>query len=219
MYYQPGITNHGLPRDPFKSCVIPRPIGWISTISREGVHNLAPFSQFQNLTFDPPYVMFASNQNTTGRRKDTVVNTEQTGEFVWNMATYELREAVNKSAEEVAPDIDEFDMAGVGKAASNTVKPARVAQSPVHFECKYHATVRLPGNGTMGTVDVVFGRVIGIHIKDDVIGPDGRIDVLKVRPIARLGYHDYTSIESIFSMAIPGNDKRRLEGMEGSARF
>ena len=219
MYYQPGITNHGLPRDPFKSCVIPRPIGWISTISREGVHNLAPFSQFQNLTFDPPYVMFASNQNTTGRRKDSVVNTEQTGEFVWNMATYELREAVNKSAEEVAPDIDEFDMAGVTKAASNTVKPARVAQSPVHFECKYHATVRLPGNGTMGTVDVVFGRVIGIHIKDDVIGPDGRIDVLKVRPIARLGYHDYTSIESIFSMVIPGNDKRRLEGMEGSARF
>ncbi|HTA51267.1 MAG TPA: flavin reductase family protein [Candidatus Acidoferrum sp.] len=219
MYYQPGITNHGLPRDPFKSCVIPRPIGWISTISREGVHNLAPFSQFQNLTFDPPYVMFASNQNTTGRRKDSVVNTEQTGEFVWNMATYELREAVNKSAEEVAPDIDEFDMAGVTKAASNTVKPARVAQSPVHFECKYHATVRLPGNGTMGTVDVVFGRVIGIHIKDDVIGPDGRIDVLKIRPIARLGYQDYTSIESIFSMVIPGNDKRRLEGMEGSARF
>jgi flavin reductase (DIM6/NTAB) family NADH-FMN oxidoreductase RutF len=219
VYYQPGITNHGLPRDPFKSCVIPRPIGWISTISREGVHNLAPFSQFQNLTFDPPYVMFASNQNTTGRRKDTVVNTEQTGEFVWNMATYDLREAVNKSAEEVAPDIDEFDMAGVTKAASNTVKPARVAQSPVHFECKYHATVRLPGNGTMGTVDVVFGRVIGIHIKDDVIGPDGRIDVLKIRPIARLGYQDYTSIESIFSMVIPGNDKRRLEGMEGSARF
>jgi flavin reductase (DIM6/NTAB) family NADH-FMN oxidoreductase RutF len=219
VYYQPGITNHGLPRDPFKSCVIPRPIGWISTISREGVHNLAPFSQFQNLTFDPPYVMFASNQNTTGRRKDTVINTEQTGEFVWNMATYELREAVNKSAEEVAPDVDEFDIAGVTKAASNTVKPARVAESPVHFECKYHTTVRLPGNGTMGTVDVVFGRVIGIHIKDEVIGPDGRMDVLKVRPIARLGYQDYTSIESIFSMVIPGNDKRRLEGMEGSARF
>ena len=219
MYYQPGITNHGLPRDPFKSCVIPRPIGWISTISREGVHNLAPFSQFQNLTFDPPYVMFASNQNTTGRRKDTVVNTEQTGEFVWNMATYELREAVNKSAEEVAPDIDEFDIAGVTKAASNIVKPSRVAESPVHFECKYHATIRLPGNGTMGTVDVVFGRVIGVHIKDEAIGPDGRIDVLKVRPIARLGYYDYTSVESMFSMVIPGNDKRRLEGMEGSARF
>lgn len=219
MFYQPGVTPHGLPRDPFKSCVIPRPIGWISTVSRNGVHNLAPFSQFQNLTFDPPYVMFASNQTTTGRRKDTVVNTEQTGEFVWNMATYDLREAVNKSAEELPPEVDEFEIAGVTKAPSNIVKPCRVAESPVHFECRYHQTIRLPGNGTMGTVDIVFGRVIAIHVKDEVIGTDGKIDVLKIRPIARLGYHDYTSIESIFSMVIPGNDKRRLEGMEGSARF
>jgi flavin reductase (DIM6/NTAB) family NADH-FMN oxidoreductase RutF len=219
VYYQPGVTHHGLPRDPFKSCVIPRPIGWISTLSREGVHNLAPFSQFQNLTFDPPYVMFASNQTTVGRRKDTVVNTEQTGEFVWNMATYDLREAVNKSAEEVPSHVDEFELAGVTKAPSQVVKAARVAESPVHFECAYHTTIRLPGNGTMGTVDVVFGRVIGIHIKDEVIGPDGRIDVLKVRPIARLGYHDYTSIESIFSMVIPGGDPKRLQGMDGSARF
>jgi flavin reductase (DIM6/NTAB) family NADH-FMN oxidoreductase RutF len=163
--------------------------------------------------------MFASNQTTKGRKKDTVVNTEQTGEFVWNMATYELREAVNKSAEEVAPDVDEFELAGVTKAPSQIVKPCRVAESPVHFECAYHQTIRLPGNGTMGTVDIVFGRVIGIHIKDEVIGPDGCIDVLKIRPIARLGYHDYTSVESIFQMVIPGNDKRRLEGMEGSARF
>lgn len=130
MYYEPGKTAHGLARDPFKSCVIPRPIGWISTISRDGLHNLAPFSQFQNLTFDPPYVMFASNQNTQGHRKDTVVNTEQTGEFVWNMATYELREAVNKSAEEVPPDVDEFVLAGVSKAPSRIVKPSRVAESP-----------------------------------------------------------------------------------------
>jgi flavin reductase (DIM6/NTAB) family NADH-FMN oxidoreductase RutF len=219
VYYQPGTTSHGLPRDPFKSCVIPRPIGWISTISQDGFHNLAPFSQFQNLTFDPPYVMFASNQTTKGRRKDTVVNTEQTGEFVWNMATYDLREAVNKSAEEVPSDVDEFELAGVTKAPSQIVKACRVAESPVHFECAYHQTIRLPGNGTMGTVDIVFGRVIGIHIKDDVIGPDGCIDVLKIRPIARLGYHDYTSVESMFQMVIPGNDKRRLEGMDGSARF
>jgi flavin reductase (DIM6/NTAB) family NADH-FMN oxidoreductase RutF len=219
MYYQPGKTSHGLPRDPFKSCVIPRPIGWISTISRAGVHNLAPFSQFQNLTFDPPYVMFASNQTTKGQRKDTVTNAEQTGEFVWNMATYELREAVNKSAEEVPPEVDEFELAGVTKAPSEIVKPSRVAESPVHFECVYHQTIRLPGNGTMGTVDVVFGRVIGIHIKDEVILPDGRIDVLKIRPIARLGYHDYTSVESVFEMIIPGSDKRGREGMEGAARF
>jgi len=219
MFYEPGKTQHGLPRDPFKSCVVPRPIGWISTISRGGVHNLAPFSQFQNLTFDPPYVMFASNQSTKGQRKDTVVNTEATGEFVWNMATYGLREAVNKSAEEVPPEVDEFDLAGVTKAPSNLVRPCRVAESPIHFECAYHQTIRLPGNGTMGTDDIVIGRVIGIHIKEDVIGLDGRIDILKVRPIARLGYHDYTSVESVFQMVIPGNDPRRLAGMEGSARF
>ncbi len=219
MYYEPGKTEHGLARDPFKSCVIPRPIGWISTVSVEGVHNLAPFSQFQNLTFDPPYVMFASNQTTRGQRKDTVRNTEQTGQFVWNMATYELREAVNKSAEEVAPEVDEFELAGVTKAPCRLVKPCRVAESPIHFECLYHQTIRLPGNGTMGTVDIVIGRVAAIHIKDDAILPDGRIDVLKIRPIARLGYHDYTSIETVFQMAVPGNDPRRLAGMDGSARF
>jgi len=219
MFYEPGKTAHGLPRDPFKSCVVPRPIGWILTISRAGTHNLAPFSQFQNLTFDPPYVMFAANQNTEGQRKDTVINTESTGQFVWNMATYELREAVNKSAEELPPEIDEFEIAGVTKAPSHLVKPCRVAESPIHFECLYHQTIRLPGNGTMGTVDIVIGRVIGIHIKEEAIGADGRIDVLKLRPIARLGYHDYTSVESTFQMVIPGNDPRRLAGMEGSARF
>jgi len=93
MFYEPGKTSHNLPHDPFKSCVVPRPIGWISTLSAAGVPNLAPYSQFQNLTFDPPYVMFAANQNTWGERKDSVTNAEQTGEFVWNMATYELREA------------------------------------------------------------------------------------------------------------------------------
>jgi flavin reductase (DIM6/NTAB) family NADH-FMN oxidoreductase RutF len=219
MYYEPGKTDHGLPRDPFKSCVVPRPIGWISTLSRDGRHNLAPFSQFQNLTFDPPYVMFAANQNTQGRRKDTVVNAETTGEFVWNMATYDLREAVNKSAEEVPPDVDEFELAGVTKAPSNLVKPSRVAESPIHFECRYHQTVHLPGNGTMGTADIVIGRVVGIHISEAALAPDGRIDILKIRPIARLGYHDYTSVESTFQMLIPGNDQRRLAGMDGSARF
>jgi flavin reductase (DIM6/NTAB) family NADH-FMN oxidoreductase RutF len=218
MYYQPGKTHHGLPYDPFKSCVIPRPIGWISTVSRDGVHNLAPYSQFQMLSFDPPYVMFSAGQNSRGRRKDTVVNAEQTGQFVWNMATYDLREAVNKSAEEVPPEVDEFDLSGVTKTSSHAVKPCRVAESPVHFECIYHQTMRLPGNSMISTSDVVFGRVIGIHISDDVIAPDGRVDVLKIRPIARLGYHDYTSVESIFEMIIPGNNQVVLAGMDGSAR-
>jgi len=217
MYYDPDKNDHGLPHSPFKSCVVPRPIGWISTVSPEGIHNLAPYSQFQNLTFDPPYVMFAANQNTLGKRKDSVVNTEQTGEFVYNMATYELRDAMNRSAPEVPPDIDEFELAGLTKAASIKVKPCRVAESPIQFECVYHQTIRLPGNGLMGTVDIVIGRVVMVHIKDDVIRPDGRLDIIKIRPLARLGYYDYTSVDSIFEMVIPGNNAALLTGLEGAA--
>jgi len=217
MYYDPDKNDHGLPHSPFKSCVVPRPIGWISTISLTGIHNLAPYSQFQNLTFDPPYVMFAANQNTLGKRKDSVMNAEQTGEFVYNMATYELRDAMNRSAPEVPPDIDEFELAGLTKAASIKVRPCRVAESPIQFECIYHQTIRLPGNGLMGTVDIVIGRVVMIHIKDDVIRPDGRLDIIKIRPLARLGYYDYTSVDSIFEMVIPGNNEALLTGLEGAA--
>jgi len=217
MHYDPDKNDHGLAHSPFKSCVVPRPIGWISTVSPEGIHNLAPYSQFQNLTFDPPYVMFAANQNTLGKRKDSVVNVEQTGEFVYNMATYELRDAMNRSAPEVPPDIDEFELAGLTKAASIRVKPFRVAESPIQFECRYHQTIRLPGNGLMGTVDIVIGRVVMIHIKDDVIRPDGRLDILKIRPLARLGYYDYTTVDSIFEMVIPGNNEALLTGLEGAA--
>jgi flavin reductase (DIM6/NTAB) family NADH-FMN oxidoreductase RutF len=215
MYYDPEINDHGLPHNPFKSCVVPRPIGWISTISIGGIHNLAPYSQFQNLTFDPPYVMFAANQNTRGERKDSVVNAEQTKEFVYNMATYDLREAVNRSAAEVDPEVDEFDLAGVTKAPSIRVKPCRVAESPIQFECRYYGTLRLPGNGLMGTVDVIIGRVVLIHIKDDFITPDGRIALLRIRPLARLGYYDYTTVESIFEMVIPGSNEALLAGLEG----
>ena len=218
MYYDPDKNDHGLAHAPFKSCVIPRPIGWISTISTDGVHNLAPYSQFQNLNFDPAYVMFSANQTSRGMRKDTVANIEATGEFVYNMATYELREAVNRSAQQVPPEVDEFDLAGVTKAPSVRVKPCRVAESPVQFECRYHQTVRLPGNGPMGSVDIVIGRVVLVHIKDEVIGPDGRLDILKIRPLARLGYYDYTSVESVFEMVIPGGNKDVLAGLEGKRR-
>jgi flavin reductase (DIM6/NTAB) family NADH-FMN oxidoreductase RutF len=215
MFYEPGKQSHGLPHDPYKSCVIPRPVGWMSTLSPDGVANLAPFSQFQNLTFDPPYLMFSANHNTKGKRKDTVNNVEATGEFVWNMATYALREAVNLSAQEVAPEVDEFELAGVSKAPSRLVKPPRVKESPVHFECAYHMTLRLPGNGIMGSANVIIGRVLGIHINDEFLTDDGLLDVLKIRPIAKLGYYDYTSIENTFQMIIPGTNEMLRKGMEG----
>ncbi|MEP7312988.1 MAG: flavin reductase family protein [Pseudomonadota bacterium] len=215
MYYEPGKIPHGLPFDPFKSCVVPRPIGWISTTSGDGVDNLAPFSQFQNVSYDPPMVMFSANQTPYGLRKDTVVNVERTGQFVWNMATYALRNAVNLSSQAVLPEVDEFMHAGLGKLPSRHVRPPRVAESPVHFECVYMQTVRLPGNGKLGTVDVVFGRVVAVHIADDALTAEGRIDILKLRPLARMGYHDYTSVENVFAMSPPGG-ATRLAGLEGS---
>jgi flavin reductase (DIM6/NTAB) family NADH-FMN oxidoreductase RutF len=215
MFYEMRKNDHGLPHDPFKSCVVPRPIGWISTLSREGVSNLAPYSQFQNLTFDPPYVMFAANQKTDGTRKDTVVNSEQTGEFVYNMVSYELREAMNATAQEIPADADEFEIAGLTKEPSRLVKPYRVAESPIQFECRYHQTLRLPGKGIMGTADVVIGEVLGVHIKDEFILADGKLDILKIRPIGRLGYYDYTCVDSIFEMAIPGLNEDVRAGMEG----
>ena len=217
MYYEPGHTPHGLPHDPFKSCVVPRPIGWISTIDREGRHNLAPFSQFQNVTFDPPIVMFSANQNSAGLRKDTVRNAEDGGEFVWNMATWSQREAVNVTAMELPPGDDEFERAGLTKLPSRRVRPPRVAGSPIQFECVYLNTLRFPGTPPMGAADVVFGRVVGIHIDDAALTAEGLVDVLGIRPIARMGYFDYTVVESLFRMVIPGDNRALLAGLEGSA--
>jgi flavin reductase (DIM6/NTAB) family NADH-FMN oxidoreductase RutF len=218
MYFEPGVTDHGLPHDPFKSCVIPRPIGWISTVDAQGRHNLAPYSQFQNVTFNPPIVMFSANQGTQGKRKDSVENAEQTGQFVWNMATYDLRDAVNISAEELPHGVDEFERAGLEKLPSRLVKPMRVKGSPIQFECVYLNTLRFPGVPPMGTADVVFGRVVAVHIDDDVIGPDGLVDVLKIKPLARMGYYDYTVVDNVFQMVIPGNNQALLAGLEGSAK-
>jgi len=216
MFYETRANDHGLPFDPFKSCVIPRPIGWISTISKDGIPNLAPFSQFQNLTFNPPYVMFSANQNTKGCQKDSVVNAQETGEFVYNMATYELREAVNLSAQEFPPEVDEFEEAGVTKEPSRVVKPYRVAESPVQCECRYHQTLRLRGNDMTGTVDIIIGEVLGVHIKDEFILPSGKLDIVGMKPLARLGYYDYSVVESVFEMVIPGMNEKLRQGMEGA---
>jgi flavin reductase (DIM6/NTAB) family NADH-FMN oxidoreductase RutF len=217
MYCEPGITPHGLPHDPFKSCVIPRPIGWISTVDAQGRHNLAPYSQFQNVTFDPPIVMFSANQTTQGERQDSVRNAEQTGEFVWNMATYALRDAINISAEELPHGVDEFERASLTKLPSRLVKPMRVQGSPIQFECVHLNSLRFPGKPPMGTADVVFGRAVAIHIDDEVINGQGLIDVLKIQPLARMSYDDYTFVDNQFQMVIPGHSKALLAGLEGSA--
>ncbi len=218
MHYDPRKDNCPLPFDPFKSCTVPRPIGWLSTISKSEQTNLAPFSQWQNITYDPPIVMFSADQHVDARKKDTVVNAEETGYFVWNMATYDLREAVNKSAQPVARGVDEFALAGVTKAPCVEAPGPRVAESPFAFECRYMTTLRFPGTTKVSDADVVFGEVVRIHIDERYVLASGKLDILKVRPIARLGYYDYTSVTEIFEMRIPNVSSDELAGLEGRPR-
>jgi flavin reductase (DIM6/NTAB) family NADH-FMN oxidoreductase RutF len=195
MFYDAVANTHGLALDPFKALIAPRPIGWISTLSKTGVVNLAPYSFFNAVSEDPYFVMFAS-----GGRKDSQRNAEETGEFVCSLATYALREAMSRTSAAVGPDIDEMRLAGLTPARSLLVKPPRVKESPVAFECRYWRTIELPGrNGGQSDNAVVLGQVVGVHIADDVI-IDGRVDVTRLKPIARLGYGDYAVIDQVFTL-------------------
>lgn len=215
MKYDPALEKNPLPHSPFKSCTVPRPIGWLSSISPDGVENLAPYSQWQNLTFDPPMVMFSANQYPDGRRKDTVLNAEQTGWFVWNMATWDLRHAVNASAMALPASESEFDHANVTRRTADLSAVPMVDESPVHFECRYLSTHRMPGNSTVGSIDIVFATVERIHIDEEFLTSDGRLDIPRIRPIARMGYHDYTVVDSTFEMKIPGDSSIADAGLEG----
>lgn len=217
MKWHPMQEKNPLPYSPFKSSTVPRPIGWLSSVSEDGEENIAPYSQWQNLTFDPPMVMFSANQYPDGRRKDTVLNAEKTGWFVWNMATYDLREEVNKSAMALDPKESEWDHLDVTKEYSGNGNIPMVKESPIKFECRYLSTHRLPGNSNVGTIDVVFARVEVIHIDDKVITDAGKIDIEKIMPIARLGYFDYTVVRETFEMRVPGADGDAQSGLEGSA--
>ncbi len=198
----------------------PVPSAGFPPLVSTGLRILAPYSQFTNLTFEPPYIAVSINQGRLQNRKDTTENIEQTGEFVYNMVTYDLREAMNITAAEFPPDVDEFEAAGLEKAPSVLVKPWRVAASPIQFECKYVQTLRLPGLGRVGTAAVIIGKVVGVHIKDEFILPDGKIDILKIRPLARLGYSDYTTVDSVFEIkpSVAAGVREDLAlGLEGAA--
>ncbi len=212
MFYEPDKNNHGLRFNPFKSICVPRPIAWVSSLSASGVPNLAPFSQFTNLSFDPPHILISARANT-----DTARNVNQTGEFVINMATLALKDAVNATSAVVEPDVDEAVLAGLEMLPSKLVKPKRVAASPVQMECHLHSSVIIPGRLPDHGHNLIIGRVIGVHIKDDVLTADGRIDIMKIQPLARMGYLDYTSVGEVFTMPPPDGpnaEKSRL-GLEG----
>jgi flavin reductase (DIM6/NTAB) family NADH-FMN oxidoreductase RutF len=203
MYYETDKNNHGLRYNPLKACVVPRPIGWLTTISATGVVNLAPFSFFNVLSYDPPFVLFSAGGHEDGGKKDTVVNVEATGEFVYSMTTWAQKDQMNQTAFIVSRGVDEMSATGLDALPSRLVRPPRVKGSPVHFECRLHQIITLPGHRPSADHHVVIGRVVAIHIDDAALTADGRVDILKVRPIARLGYQDYTSVDSMFQMKRP----------------
>lgn len=198
MFYDAVANVHGLPHDPFQALVAPRPIGWISTISKSGQVNLAPYSYFNAVSNSPHVVMFSS----TGR-KNSMVNAQETGEFVCNLVTYDLSQQMVKSSAVVDADVDKMSFAGLASAPSKLVAPPRVAASPVALECKYLSTVEVPLKADNGRVNyMVLGQVVGIYIDDSVI-VDGLVDAARLKTVSRLGYLDYAVVENIFSLERP----------------
>ncbi len=180
-FYQPS-QGHRLPHDPFNAIVGPRPIGWISSQSSAGLLNLAPYSFFNAFNYTPPLIGFSSIGY-----KDTVRNIEETGEFVWNLVTRDLAEAMNLSCAAVAPEVNEFELAGLTPQASSLVKPPRVADCPVAFECKLSQLIRLRGaNGVEVDSWLVLGEVVGVHIADNLL-IGGVYDTAAAHPVLRGG--------------------------------
>lgn len=201
MFYRPE-AGHGLPHDPLSALVMPRPIGWISSIDAGGRVNLAPFALFNIVAYHPPHVMFAPTGQQSGRFKDSLNNVEATHEFVANMATWSLRDLVWQSSIPAPPDIDEFELTGLTPIASTLVRPPRVKESPVHLECRHVQTVRLPHEDADNANHIVIGKVVGIHIDDSVI-VDGIVDETRLEPMARLGYLNYTRLTEVHSKPFP----------------
>ncbi|AXS41089.1 flavin reductase family protein [Breoghania sp. L-A4] len=198
MFYDAAINAHGLRHDPFKALVAPRPIGWISSLDAEGRPNLAPYSFFNAISDNPHIVIFSS----TGW-KDSVQNVAETGEFVCNLATWDLREAVNATSAPAGHGVSEFELAGLTQAPCTMVKAPRVAETPVAMECKHLQTIHLKDvDGKDVDRWMVMGQVVGIHI-DDAFIHDGMVDITELKPLARLGYKDYSIVDSVFQMARP----------------
>ena len=199
------LAQFGLTHSPFLAIVSPRPIGWISTVDLNGRPNLAPFSFFNAISQRPPMVMFSANgAGPDGQEKDTLRNVRDTGEFVLNLATWSLRQQMNDTSTPAPHGTDEFEVTGLTKLASKHVKPPRVGESPVNLECKMIQVVDLPPDERSGSRNTVtFGRVVGVHLDASLIA-NGRVDITRARPLSRLGYLDYASVESVFEIKRPG---------------
>ena len=190
MFYRPN-DGHGLPHSPFNAIVSPRPIGWISTRGPDG-DNLAPYSFFNALAYTPPQVMFA------GSRKDSIRNVQASGVFAMNVVEEARLDAMNATSAHFPPGTDEFAAADIEKAECQTINCPRVAGAPATLECRMTQVIQLLGADNY----IVIAEVTGIHLRDDCL-VDGRFDVTRYRPVARLGYKDYTIVREVITLARP----------------
>ena len=199
LFYEPHQRDRALlPHDPFKGVIVPRPIGWITTMSLAGKVNLAPYSFFNALCSWPQIVAFSSEGE-----KDSQTFAVERGEFVWSMATYPLRQPMNATSAPLARGESEFAHAGLEPAPSRLVAPPRVAASPAALECKVTQVVRLKDlQGNEGARTLVIGQVVGVHL-DERLLKAGRFDAVAAQPIARCGYDEYTVIDRVFSITRP----------------
>ncbi len=199
MFYNTSLDNHNLRHNPFKSCIIPRPIAWISTISQEKIVNIAPYSYFNAIADLPPMVMFASGFKEDGALKDTIRNIKQSKEFVVNIVPYSLKDKMQLSSQNLPYNNSEAEEFGINLADCKLIKTPRIKEVPISLECEYVKIVSLDHDQEKVSSQMVIGKVIGIHIQDEYIA-DGKIDVTRFKPIARLGYDEYAVIEKVFKM-------------------
>jgi flavin reductase (DIM6/NTAB) family NADH-FMN oxidoreductase RutF len=190
--------------------IVPRPIGWISSVNIQGQANLAPFSFFNAVCPNPPTVLFCPNIRGVDRAaKDTLNNVRSVGEFVVNIVTERLAEAMNLSSTEFPPEVDEFASAGLTQAPAVKVRPPRVAESPIHYECQVTQIVDiggLPGGGS-----VVIGQVLYLHIEESLLIGSDKIDLLALKPIGRLAGAGYCRVTDLFEMPRPPSQLKKLE--------
>lgn len=200
MFYEPK-TGHGLPHNPFNALIVPRPIAWITTRAADGRENLAPYSFFNGIAYDPPQVMFATTSGKADRDmgKDTLDNINATGVFCVHMVGADLTDAMNVSAGAYPRDEDEISKAGLARVECETIAVSRLPAAPAALECTLTKITRLPGDENL----VCFGEVTGIHLRDDCV-VDGIFDITRARPLARLGYRDYTTVTDAFALKRPG---------------
>ena len=200
MFYQPKKNPFLI--DPYKSLIFPRPIGWISSIDKKGIVNLAPYSYFNAIADDPPQIMFvAGASDRSSQKKDTLTNIMATKEFVVNFATAATRNQMNLSSKDIHKDDDEFVLTKLKKRKSRLVKVPSVANSPVNLECKLLKSIKLKSSSRKFST-MVMGEVIGIYIKDSFI-VKGRVNSAAMRYVARMGYSEYTTVSSKFKMKRP----------------